>query len=300
MQPLLLAFLGLFLENCTPKHSQSIEELEAAILKEIETVSGDFGVAFTILDDTGQELLINAKESFHAASTMKVPVMIELYKQADQGKFSLEDSIDIINEFKSIVDSSKYSMDLGVDSQENLYGRIGQKATYSELMYEMITMSSNLATNILIEKIGAENVNATMRDLGAMDNQVLRGVEDQKAFDAGMNNSTTPYDLMVIMKAIAEGDAVDEAASKEMFGILEDQKFNELIPAQLPKDVTVAHKTGSITGVQHDAAIVRLPGGPSYVLVILTKNLEEVDAGKAKIAEISKMIYDYVNSNSIL
>jgi beta-lactamase class A len=220
-----------------------------------------------------------------------------MYKQAAEGKYALEDSIQIINEFKSIVDSSAYSMDLGVDSQENLYERIGQNTTYYELMYEMVTKSSNLATNILIEKVGAENVNSTMRSLGAEDNRVLRGVEDQKAFDAGLNNTTTAYDLMLIMEAIAKGEAVNASASQEMFDILEDQKFNELIPAQLPDDVVVAHKTGSITGVQHDAAIIKLPDGTSYLLVILTKNLKDVEQGKTQISEISKLIYDYVISN---
>ncbi|ERM80600.1 hypothetical protein P872_12995 [Rhodonellum psychrophilum GCM71 = DSM 17998] len=296
-QSLTLLFLSLFLWHCASKAPENeFPELESALLAELENAQGDFAIAFKTLDDPSQMVLINEKEVFHAASTMKVPVMIEMYKQAGQGKFSMKDSIPIINEFRSIVDSSLFSMDLGVDSQENLYERIGQQATYYELMYEMVTMSSNLATNILIEKIGADNINATMREMGVLDNQVLRGVEDLKAFDAGLNNTTTAYDLMLIMEAIAKGETVDSASSEEMMDILIDQKFNEMIPELLPKDVVVAHKTGAISGVEHDAAIVKLPDGRAYVLVILSKNLEDVEKGKSQIAQISKIIYEYVIS----
>ncbi|MEX2565712.1 MAG: serine hydrolase, partial [Cyclobacteriaceae bacterium] len=164
------------------KEESPILALEKEILALIDTVEGDFGVAFRLLEEAGAELFINEKEEFHAASTMKTPVMIEIFKQAKSGKFSLEDSILIVNEFKSIVDGSAFSMDLNVDSQEGLYERIGQRATVYELMYQMIIKSSNLATNIVIELLGADNVTQTMRDLGAEDIQVLRRVEDLKAF----------------------------------------------------------------------------------------------------------------------
>lgn len=296
-QSIALLFLGLFLWNCSSKETENgLSELESALLSELQNTQGDFAVAFKSLDDPSQMVLINEKEVFHAASTMKVPVMIEMYKQAAEGKFSMQDSIEVINAFRSIVDSSLFSMDLGVDSQENLYERIGQQATYYELMYEMVTMSSNLATNILIEKIGANNINATMRKMGVLDNQVLRGVEDLKAFDAGLNNTTTAFDLMLIMEGIAKGETVDSFSSEQMMDILIDQKFNEMIPELLPKDVIVAHKTGAISGVEHDAAIVKLPDGRSYVVVILSKNLQDVEKGKSQIAQISKMIYDYVIS----
>ncbi len=281
-------------------HSDGLEDLRTEILLEIESVKGDFGIAFKYLDDDKQTLFVDEHESFHAASTMKVPVMIELYKQAASGKFHLRDSILVHNEFKSIIDGSPFSMELDVDSDEALYGQIGQNSTIYDLMVPMITKSSNLATNILIDLVGAENTTQTMRDLGAKDIQVLRGVEDQKAFDAGKSNTTTAFDLMVIMEAIGSERSVDASSSREMFEVLLDQEFDELIPAKLPDDVIVAHKTGFITGVQHDAAIVKLPNGTTYILVILTKNLEDVEEGKAKITDISRMIYDYVISNPTL
>ncbi|WP_215224834.1 serine hydrolase [Echinicola shivajiensis] len=275
---------------------EGLKVLKRSVQDTLNTVQGDFAVAFKMVGNDSISLYINEKENFHAASTMKTPVMIELYKQVEKGSISLDDSVMVINEFKSIVDGSPFSMDISVDSQEGLYGEIGQKTTYRELNYDMITKSSNLATNILIDHLDAKKVNQSMRDLGAMDIQVLRGVEDLKAYELGMSNTTTAYDLMLIMEAIAKGEAVSQDASKEMIAVLKDQHFKELIPAKLPKEVIVAHKTGSITGVRHDSGIVQLPDGRKYVLVLLSKNMENPDKGVDAMAEASKMIYDYVMS----
>lgn len=280
----------------SPPQADALEALRLEIQQEFNAVEGDFGLAFKYLEDEEHSLYINEKENFHAASTMKTPVMIEVYKQAAAGRFNMTDSITVHNEFKSIMDGSLYSMQLGVDSEEELYHQIGKKATIYDIVYPMITRSSNLATNILIDLVGAENTSNTMRDLGAKDIQVLRGVEDQKAFDAGKSNTTTAYDLMVIMEAIANKKAVSEQADKEMFNILADQYFKDLIPANLPEGVVVANKSGFITGVQHDSGIVRLPDGRQYVLVILSKNLKDVEAGKQTSARVSRKIYDYVLS----
>jgi beta-lactamase class A len=289
-----ICFLTTSCNTNSSSTESGVKNLEIAILGNLSEIEGDFAIAFRNLSDSSQQLLINEKDVFHAASTMKTPVMIEVYKQAAEGNFELNDSIPIINEFRSILDGSLYSMDLGVDSQEELYKQIGQKTTIYELMYQMIIKSSNLATNILIEEVDAKKVTQTMRSLGAADIEVLRGVEDQKAYDAGMSNTVTAFDLMVIMEAIARGKAVSSEASSQMVKILSDQFFKDLIPKYLPEGVKVAHKTGSITGVQHDSAIVELPNGNRYVLVILSKNLKDVPAGKEAIAQISKLIYEYV------
>lgn len=287
----LLIPLFLLLSCNNAKEKQSLSKLDQEIRKLINETEGDFALAFRLLDGGGNELFLNEKESFHAASIMKTPVMIALFEQEAAGKLSLQDSILIRNSFKSILDGSLYKMDLGVDSQEALYKRIGENASLYELMYEMIVRSSNLATNILIEKVGAANVTQLMRELGADDIQVLRGVEDLKAYDAGLSNTTTALDMMLIMEAIARHKV---AGSQNMMHILSDQHFNDLIPKYLPKEVKVAHKTGSITGVQHDAAILELPEGKRYVLVILTKNLADEEVGEESIARISQLIYNYV------
>lgn len=268
----------------------TIENLKSAIEAKLKTVEGQFAVAFKDLQ-TGKTLFINEKENFHAASTMKTPVMIEVFKQAKAGKFKLSDSILVKNEFKSIVDGSPYSMDIADDSGDGLYKMIGKKMTIYDLTYQMIIVSSNLATNILIDLVDARNANESMRKLGAKDIQVLRGVEDQKAFEKGLNNTTTAYDLMLIFEKIAQNKVIDKQSCEEMRKILFDQKFNEIIPDKLPKTVKVAHKTGSITGVQHDSGIVYLPDGRKYVLVLFSKKLKSADAGVKILAEVSEAIY---------
>lgn len=290
----ILITLTLFqLFSCQEKISKK-ENLEKTIQAQVDLIDGDIAVAFYSLSGPKDSLLINVDEKFHAASTMKVPVMIELFKQASEGKLNLNDSILLKNEFKSIVDSSFYSMDINDDSDDVIYKQINTKVAINDLLYSMITVSSNLATNVLIELVNAKTVTATMRDLGAKNIEVLRGVEDQKAYDLGLSNSTTAKDLMFIMESIAKYNAGKQKDCEAMISILMDQKFNDIIPKYLPTNVDVAHKTGSITGVHHDAAIVYLPNGGVYVLVLLSKNLKDFDKGTDQLAKISKTIYDYM------
>ncbi len=285
-----LLVLSLVFSSCQSKKEKLTNKITSFLAKQ----EGTFAVAFKDLQ-TGEEILIREHESFHAASTMKTPVMIELFKQAAEGKFSLSDSITIKNEFKSIVDGSTFSLDSVEDSEHLLYKQLGKKKLLSDLVYHMIIVSSNLATNIVIELVGAKNVMETMHSYGAKDMQVLRGVEDDKAFQQGLNNTTMAYDLMVIFEKIAKGEAVSPEASKAMVDILLDQQFNEIIPAKLPKEVKVAHKTGSITSVHHDSSIVYLPDGRKYVLVFLSKGFKEEPIANEAMATVSEMIYHHIN-----
>jgi len=255
---------------------------------------GTISVAFRDLV-TGEEIMINESETFHAASTMKTPVLIEVFKQAKEGKLSLSDSIRIRNEFQSIVDGSMYSLNPADDSEQKMYGLVGKKKALKDLVNDMIIYSSNLATNTVIELVGAKNVMNTMRELGANHIQVLRGVEDGKAFEKGLNNTTTAFDLLVIFEAMARGKAVSPGASQQMIDILLHQQFNKMIPARLPTTVKVAHKTGNITGVLHDSGIVFLPNGHSYVLVLLSKNIDNEETATNLLAGISEMVYKYVS-----
>lgn len=241
---------------------------------------------------TRDSILVNARRRFHAASTMKVPVMIQLFRDRDAHRISLDDSIPVTNTFKSIVDSSAYSLDKTDDSDSSLYQRVGGKASIRELVELMETVSSNLATNLLIARVGATRANATAHRLGADSIVVLRGVEDGKAYRAGRNNTTTARDLGVLMMAIAQNRAASRAACREMMEILGRQRFKEGIPAGLPSRVKVYHKTGWIGKVvYHDAAIVELSGGRRYVLVVLTGGIEKDEDAYSLVSEISQMVY---------
>ena len=266
--------------------------LEARI-RELITASGAETTAVAFRDlQTGRELLIDADASFHAASTMKVPVMLEVYREAREGRLSLDERLAVKNEFKSIADGSTFSVSAADDSEQTLYKKIGSTETVRELLRLMITESSNLATDIIIERVGAERVMELMRRMGASGIRVLRGVEDGKAFERGLNNTTTARGLLILLRAIAEGRAVSRAASKEMNDILLAQKFNEGIPAGLPAAARVAHKTGSITKIEHDAGIVYLPGRKPYVLVVLVRGIAEEARAHKLIADISRAVYD--------
>lgn len=275
---------------------QPLEDLKKNIESKLAISKTHFGIAFKNLQ-TGQTLLINDKDVFHAASTMKTPVLLELFKQAAAGRFSMTDSIVIKNSFSSIVDGSQYSLNPADDSEAELYRLVGSKKTIASLAYEMIIQSSNLATNILIELVKPDSVMNTMKSMGANDIKVLRGVEDGKAYEKGLNNTTTAFDLLLIYEQMANEKLVSAAASKEMMRILLDQRFNEIIPALLPTSVKVAHKTGSITGIQHDSGIVFLPDGTQYVLILLSRfdPVDEKQVIKA-MADVSKLVYDHMIS----
>jgi CubicO group peptidase (beta-lactamase class C family)/beta-lactamase class A len=275
----------------------------AGMRREIENVYGrepgaTFAVAFEDLS-TGQRLLLNEHMLYHAASTMKTPVLIETFRQVAAHRLALTDSILIHTDFISIADGSRYELDQASDSETDLYGEKGKKMSLLELLYRMITRSSNLSTNLVIETVGAANVMSTMRQLGATDIQVLRGVEDEKAFRKGMNNMTTAYDLMLIFDRIARGKVVDTASCAAMIDILKAQHFKEVIAGKLPDDVEVASKSGWIEGVCHDSGIVFLPDGRRYVVVLLSKGI--ADYGKAVELEstVSRIIYDHVAGKAV-
>lgn len=288
MRRLLVVLFSLALLGCTNKE----EAIKNSLTLLLQNEGGHYALAFKDIG-TGKEILINGHDLFHAASTMKTPVAAEVYRQVANGQLSLSDSIVIKNEFKSIADGSVYSLNPEVDSEQELYKKVGQKLPLSEIVYDMIIVSSNLATNLIIELVGAENVTKSMRDLGAKNIQVLRGVEDTKAFEKGLNNQVTAYDLMLLFEKIAREEMVSKEASQDLTRILLDQRFNEIIPALLPKDVKVAHKTGSITGVRHDSGIVILPDGRKYVLVLLSKELKDPETGIQLMAKASELIYHY-------
>jgi beta-lactamase class A len=222
---------------------------------------------------------------------MKVPVMIELFHRASTGSFGMSQPLMIVNHFASIVDGSPYALDPNSDSDTTLYHRVGDRVSVGTLLRLMIARSSNLATNTLIALVGAGEVNRTMRSLGAQRIQVLRGVEDGKAFDKGMINTTTARDLAIILRAIEEGRAAPPEATREMRQILLSQEFNEKIPAGLPPGIRVAHKTGEITAHSHDAAIVYPAGRSPYVLVVLTRGIQDGARSSKLIADISSIVY---------
>ena len=270
---------------------QPVDSLRNQIEARIARIPGA-EVAVAYIDMANDEsLYLNADSSFHAASTMKVPVMIELFRSAQAGRISMKQGILLVNQFASIVDGSRYSLDRAEDGDTTLYRRIGRRVPVDTLLRLMITRSSNLATNTLIALVGAVEVTNTMRGLGAWHIQVRRGVEDGKAYERGLNNTTTARDLAVIMRSIEKGKGIAPADRQAMLDILLAQEFNQKIPAGVPRGVRVAHKTGEITAHSHDAAIVYPRNRSPYVLVVLTRGIADAAAADKLIADISALVY---------
>jgi beta-lactamase class A len=288
----LLAYAALTCAAGTTARTANDDAKLAAAIPTIESTIRESGaevaVAFRTLDGRKQWLR-DADKSFHAASTMKVAVLIELYRQAHQGSLHLDEPVPIRNQFRSLVDGSPFALDPQDDSETELYRAIGETRTLRQLSELMITVSSNLATNLLMDKLGVDNIRAGMHALGADGMNVRRDLEDGKAFERGLNNTTTANALLRLMEAIAKGDAVDKGSSGEMLAVLERQTVNDRIPAGLPPGTRVAHKTGEITGIRHDAGIVF--AARPFVLVVLTRGARSPEAGSELIAEITRQLY---------
>jgi len=273
--------------------SPRLAGLEREVREIIRRHAGDTAEISVALRDlrTGDSLLVDAHRSLHAASTMKVPVMMELFRRADAGELRLSDSVEVRNRFRSIADGSEYALDPADDSDSTLYGRLGQRLPIRELVERMITRSSNLATNLLIDLAGPRRIERTMARIGAGEMHVLRGVEDGPAYRAGMNNTTSAYALMRVMEAVAGARAAAPESSREMAEILGRQEFTEMIPAGVPPGTRTANKTGSITRIAHDAAIVYPPGREPYVLVVLTHGFVSPASAAPAGREISAAVW---------
>src|SRR5216110_1823816 len=236
-------------------------------------------------------ILIGANLRLHAASTMKLPVMIQIFRDADAGLLGLDDSLTVHTAFPSLVEGA-FVVGKEDDSDSTLYALVGRNRAVRDLLERMITRSSNLATNILIERVGAARAQCTARALGAWSIQVLRGVEDGAAYRAGLNNTTTARDLGVLLAAIAKGRAASRAACDSMLAILGRQEFNEGIPVGVPPGTRVAHKTGWIGEVVYnDAAVVSPAAGVGYVLVVLTGGIKEDSVAHNLVADLSRLVY---------
>ncbi len=270
----------------------NLDQFRTSLANYLNDQPGEVAVS---LDFPAENIYIGVNDTviMHAASTMKVPVMIEAFRQVDAGKITLEDSVQVINQFNSIVDGSPYSMDIDEDSGESLYDRIGQKESVKSLMENMIQCSGNLATNILIEYLGVNNIQVTVASLDASEMQVLRGVEDIKAFELGRNNTTSARALTRLFRAILDVHAAGKESTRQMIDILLGQKYDDKIPAGLPDGIKVAHKTGSITEIDHDSGIIYPSEKSPYILTVLTRGFKNRDEAKACIAEVSRMVYGW-------
>ena len=273
----------------------SVAASEVSLYRNVLKIKEDHGLenlGISFYDaETTIQWSFNADHYFHAASTMKLAVLLGVFRQIELGELTLDAPVHIRNRFTSIVNAQPFMLDLGRDADPDVYGHLGKTLTVRELAYWMITKSSNLATNLLVDVVGIQDIQQALDELEIDGVKVLRGVEDQAAFEAGLNNEVTANGLMKMLRLIADGKAYSQQACEEMLKIMLEQQYRSGIPAGLPKAARVAHKTGNISTVHHDAGIVFLDGRKPYVLVILTQFAAETGRGRA-VAELSRDIYN--------
>ena len=278
-----------------PPQRESVAASEVSLYRSVQKIRQEHGLenlGISFYDaETTIQWSYNADHYFHAASTMKLAVLLGVFRQIDRGELSLEAPVHMRNRFTSIVNQEPFMLDLGRDADPDVYGHLGRTLTVRELAYWMITKSSNLATNLLVDVVGIPIIQQALDELEIDGVRVLRGVEDQAAFQAGLNNEVTANGLLKMLRLIADGKAYSQKACEEMLAIMLDQQYRSGIPAGLPKAARVAHKTGNISTVHHDAGIVYLEGRKPYVLVILTQFTAETGRGTA-VAEVSRDIFN--------
>lgn len=288
--PVLVSILAL---AACGRPAPAAADLEQAIQARLRLTPGTYAIAFHDLE-TGRELHLNADSVFHAASLMKVPVMIEIFRRAEAGSFRLDDSIIVTDTFRSIVDGSPYVLPLDSDSDSTLYEQLGRRVQIRSVVERMIVRSGNLAANLLVDLVSADSIQATIERMGATTMRVRRGVEDLRAYERGLNNTATARDVARLLAALARGEAVSREASAAMIEVLKRDEFRDRIPAGVPAGTPVANKVGFITAVDHDAAIVYPPARRPYVLVVLTSGIEDEARSRRAIADISRLVWTWV------
>ena len=248
--------------------------------------------------ETGFRFAINADRRFHAASTIKVAILLALSKASDEGRIRPEDTLHIRNRFLSAIDRAPFRIDSESDGYPQLHRLIGRTARISDLAEWMIVSSSNLATNLLLDYITVEEAQRVLRDAGVNGIELRRGVDDTKAHDQNFNNETTAAGLLDLF-ATLRGDFLLKTSRERAINILLQQRFNSMIPAPLPAHASVAHKTGEISTACHDAGIVYLPEREPYILVVLTEVAAETNGRREAVAKVSEAVFQCLTGTEV-
>jgi beta-lactamase class A len=266
-----------------------------ALRDRIERIAEEAGarqVAVAFYDyETRESWDVCGDEWFHAASTIKVPILLGVFGAAHRGHLVLDSRVHVRNRFISAADGTAFRVESGRDANSEVHRQLGRTMKVNELAYHMIVTSSNLATNLLVDLVGIDEIRASIAELGVTGVELHRGVEDERAWEQGLNNRVTARGLISVLRPIEEGTAYSVELSARMLEILHDQEFRSGIPAGVPDSARVANKTGEISTVAHDAAIVYLPGRKPYCVVVLTRWEPGASGRSDTIARISRAVY---------
>jgi beta-lactamase class A len=273
---------------------------EDALTEHIQRIGRDAGVTSVAVAfhdyRTGRHFAHRGGEWFHAASTIKIPVLLGVFQAVDDGLLSVESRVHVRNRFLSIVEETAYRVERARDAGADIHAQIGKTMRVGDLARQMIVTSSNLATNLLVDLVGIPRLQSTVQRFAPDGIELKRGVEDGPAHAKGIDNRVTASGLVRVLQAIEE-QALSEKSCRTMLDILHDQEFRSGIPAGLPESARVAHKTGEISTIAHDTGLVYLPDREPYALAILTEWSPSSTSGrKETVASLSRAVFEHLAS----
>lgn len=263
------------------------------LLAALAPAGGEWAVYFRDLG-TGAELALRADEEFHPASTLKVWVLLKIHQDVHDGKYSMEDEVEVSKSFPSAARKDPRPFDVE-PTAAGVAKAIGRRMSVRALVEHMIVVSDNLATNLLIRKAGGpESVTACIRSHGISRSTVMRYIMDEQAFNEGLSSAAFARDFGIVFGKLARGELVSPSASRDMLAVMGRVRENSMLPLRLPAEAKVSHRTGAIDGVRADVGLVTLPGGRQYVAAFLARKLRDEKAGEACLAAASRALYEFV------
>ncbi|MDN5852942.1 MAG: class A beta-lactamase-related serine hydrolase [Actinomycetia bacterium] len=245
----------------------TIEEAHATLDDLAKRNDAAISVWMGALDGTPW-LVRDAEREHPAASTMKLPLLIAIHRAAEAGELSLDDTIPVHEEFSSVVPDRTFRVTEDYDNDPVPWAELGNDASIAWLGERAIILSSNLATNLLIEQAGIPAVNAVYDAAGATTSRLRQCIQDLPAQESGTSNTATAEDMARVLVSLLADQLTPTARTQEIERVLAACETNEAIPAGLPAGTYIAHKTGWIDGACHDAALVRPDDAEPFILSI--------------------------------
>ncbi len=258
-----------------------MDKLKVKVEKELRGLRGRIGLAIEI---GAESFYVNSEGQFQSASLIKVPILIEGFRQSEIGNLYVDQLVSITNH-------------VGGSGVLQLFSREA-KLTMKDILTLMITVSDNTATNMLIDRLGMEAINSSFEKMGLQHTALNRKMMDFEAIKQGLDNITSPMDMLTCLKVVHEGSYLTEESRVAVLKIMSYQQFQDRLPGMMDLDkVFVANKTGSLLHVEHDCAVITHKGKTAYAAVLMDR-LDDVYTGKLKISRVGKHIYDYLLEES--
>jgi beta-lactamase class A len=282
----------------TDNSARDLTPIVEEVLRTLPDAPDDRGTVSVWCGDLHGRVLVShdADAVHYAASTMKLPLAAAAYRLHEHGLVDLDREVEVHNRFASAADGSPYSLDQDEDQDDETWALVGSRCSLRRLVEHSLVNSGNLATNLVLEHVGAGAVAEVLVDAGCSPaTMVVRGIEDMAAREAGLNNLVTAADLGLVLRGVADRTLLPEQACARLEEVLSRQEHRDGIPAGLPARTYVANKTGWVEGITHDVGLVRPDDGPAYVLAVLTTVDVGEESGQALVAGLSRAVWELVS-----